>query len=200
MVEPTFYLQEKANYEYYCRKSRFLAYGFYLNNLTQIMDYISSLKAQHHQAAHFPYAYIFHEQIFASDNGEPAHSAAENILSALKSSHFNNILVVVVRYFGGLKLGLPTLGKCFYWTTQQMLQGAIKYQLKEIFTYQLRVTSIMSASLYKYLNQNNIKIKSTVWDDDLIIEVENIDLEAITPLVKEAKLLSRTNEFTKLES
>ncbi len=92
--------------------SKFLAYSFKVNSETEVKQKIQTLKAHYPDATHHCYAYIIgegQEAQRANDDGEPVNSAGRPILRALLSADLTNILVVVVRYFGGTMLGIPGL-------------------------------------------------------------------------------------------
>jgi uncharacterized YigZ family protein len=92
--------------------SKFFAFAFPVKDEKQVKEHIDSLKKIHFDARHHCYAYILgadKSKTRANDDGEPAHTAGTPILNQIRSSGLTNILVVVVRYFGGTKLGVPGL-------------------------------------------------------------------------------------------
>ncbi|MGI9543974.1 MAG: YigZ family protein [Cyclobacteriaceae bacterium] len=92
--------------------SKFLAFAFPVNTTEDIEEHLSELRKKHHDARHHCYAYILGpeaEQYRANDDGEPKHSAGDPILGQLRSKNLTNTLIVVVRYFGGTKLGISGL-------------------------------------------------------------------------------------------
>ena len=94
------FLREKA--------SKFYAYSWPVNSQDDIDVYLKSLKKKYYDARHHCYAWRLGEEgemMFANDAGEPAHTAGTPILAAIKSAELTQILVAVVRYFGGTKLG-----------------------------------------------------------------------------------------------
>lgn len=98
--------------EFRDRGSRFLAFAYPAKTIDEIRGLHKALKAQHPKAAHHCVAYrLGHDssQYRASDDGEPSGSAGRPILGAIDSAGLTNVLVVVVRYFGGTLLGVPGL-------------------------------------------------------------------------------------------
>ncbi len=95
------------------RGSKFFAYAFPLNNKNQVKPFIDQLKEGHSKARHFCYAFLIQENnqdyYIANDDGEPNNSAGAPILGQIKSKGLSHVLVVVVRYFGGTKLGVSGL-------------------------------------------------------------------------------------------
>jgi uncharacterized YigZ family protein len=94
------------------KNSKFFGYAFPVTNENDIKTHIEFLKKQHHSARHWCYAYqLGTEKIIyrANDDGEPSNSAGLPIYGQIQSFDLTNILIVIVRYFGGVKLGLGGL-------------------------------------------------------------------------------------------
>ncbi|MBO4571203.1 MAG: YigZ family protein [Bacteroidales bacterium] len=107
--------------------SRFLAFAFPVETEDQAKGHIAALRKEYFDARHHCYAYrIGHEgQIWrANDDGEPSSTAGRPILGQLMSAGLSDILVVVVRYFGGIKLGVPGLIKAYRSATADALAAA----------------------------------------------------------------------------
>ena len=97
-------------------KSRFIAYKFDLESLDQAKQAIDMLKKEHKKANHVCFAYVYNKEVVAekcSDDGEPKGTAGYPILNVLKKKKLNNVLVAVVRYFGGIKLGAGGLTRAY---------------------------------------------------------------------------------------
>jgi uncharacterized YigZ family protein len=98
--------------EYKDRGSKFLAYAYPLATVQEVKDHINALKKEHPKAVHYCYAYRIGTdgtQYRTNDDGEPAGSAGKPIMGQIDSMGITNVLVVVVRYFGGSLLGVPGL-------------------------------------------------------------------------------------------
>jgi len=94
------------------RGSKFLAFAYHVENEGVMQEHRAFLRKKYHDARHHVYAFqIGTHQIFyrSSDDGEPANSSGPPILGQIKSYGLTNILIVVIRYFGGTKLGIPGL-------------------------------------------------------------------------------------------
>ena len=92
--------------------SRFIGYAFPLSSSEEIKAILSDLQKQYHDARHICYAYVTgfgSENYRVNDNGEPSGTAGRPILGAIRSNNLTNVLVVVIRYFGGIKLGTSGL-------------------------------------------------------------------------------------------
>ena len=107
--------------------SRFIALAYPVESETQVKEIVSSLRKEYHDARHHCYAYRLGYQgdVFrASDDGEPSGSAGRPILGQIDSVGLSDILVVVVRYFGGIKLGIPGLIRAYKTSTADALSQA----------------------------------------------------------------------------
>ncbi len=94
------------------RGSKFFAHAYHVENQTEISDSQKVLRKKYHDARHHCYAYMLGEldrTSRANDDGEPANSSGAPILGQIRSFELTNILIIVVRYFGGTKLGIPGL-------------------------------------------------------------------------------------------
>ena len=98
------------------RGSKFYGYAFPISNEEEIKEKIELLKKQHYNARHCCYAWQLgknYDHYRANDDGEPSNSAGMPIYGQLQSFNVTNVLVVVVRYFGGTKLGVGGLIKAY---------------------------------------------------------------------------------------
>jgi uncharacterized YigZ family protein len=92
--------------------SRFIAFARPVYSETEVKQYLNTLKKEYYDARHHCYAYrlgVTGEQWRAVDDGEPSGSAGKPILGQLLSNNLTNIVIFVIRYFGGIKLGIPGL-------------------------------------------------------------------------------------------
>ena len=105
--------------------SKFFGYAFSVTSEEEIKERLEDLKKQHHTARHFCYAWQLgksYEQYRANDDGEPSNSAGMPIYGQLQSFDVTNTLVVVVRYFGGTKLGVGGLIQAYKTAAQMALE------------------------------------------------------------------------------
>ena len=107
--------------------SRFIALAYPVETEEQVKALVSSLRKEYHDARHHCYAYRlgYKADIFrCSDDGEPSGSAGRPILGQLESAGLSDVAVVVVRYFGGIKLGVPGLIRAYKTATADALAQA----------------------------------------------------------------------------
>lgn len=114
------------------RGSKFIAYAFPVHSDEEIRHALQSLKSRYPDATHHCYAWILNPDQSAqraNDDGEPSNSAGKPILRAILSFGLTNILVVVVRYFGGTQLGIPGLIEAYGQATKLVLSACKTVEL-----------------------------------------------------------------------
>ena len=107
--------------------SRFISFAFPVETEVEIKDIVAELKKKYHDARHHCYAYrlgYLGDRFRANDDGEPSGSAGRPILGQIDSRGLSDVLVVVVRYFGGIKLGIPGLIRAYKTSTAEALDNA----------------------------------------------------------------------------
>lgn len=94
------------------KRSKFLAFAFPVSTVGEVKGILADYQKKYYDARHVCYAYMLgaeHEVFRANDNGEPSGTAGKPILGQINSNNLTNILILVVRYFGGIKLGTSGL-------------------------------------------------------------------------------------------
>ena len=107
--------------------SRFIAFAFPVETEEEVKEHVAALKKEYHDARHHCFAYRlgYKGDVWrAADDGEPSGSAGRPILGQIDSMGLSDILVVVVRYFGGIKLGIPGLIRAYKTSTADALGQA----------------------------------------------------------------------------
>ncbi len=132
------------------KNSKFFGYAFPVTNEEEIKTHLEQLKKQHQGAVHFCYAYQLGTETFtfrANDDGEPSNSAGMPIYGQIQSFDVTNIVVVVVRFFGGIKLGVGGLISAYRTAAQMALEEA------EIIEKTIDVHLLIS---FDYKNMNKV--------------------------------------------
>ena len=120
-----FTIGDNAVAEFKDRGSKFLAYAFHLSDTNDFKRKLQEIKKEHPKATHYCFAYRIGtdgNQFRMSDAGEPSGTAGRQILGQIDSKNLTNILVIVVRYFGGTLLGVPGLIKAYRTVSSLVLQ------------------------------------------------------------------------------
>ena len=108
-----FTIKNDLNGELIVNKSRFITYVYKVNNVLEVNEKIDTLKAKYKDATHYCYSYIIDNIKRFNDDKEPSHTAGMPILNVLESKNLNYVLAVVIRYFGGIKLGAGGLVRAY---------------------------------------------------------------------------------------
>ena len=127
--------------EFRDRGSKFIAYAFPIEAITDFKEKLAALKKEHPKAVHHCFAYRIgmDGNLFrVSDDGEPSGSAGRPILGQIDSKQLTNVAVIVVRYFGGTLLGVPGLIHAYKTVTQEALSNATVLQKPVLLNYRLQ--------------------------------------------------------------
>ena len=160
--------------EWEISKSRFLTYLKHVENETDAQEFINSIKKKHFDARHNCSAYIIGERSEiqkSSDDGEPSGTAGSPMLEVLKKNELSDIVVVVTRYFGGIKLGAGGLIRAYGKSVTLGLEVS-QIVKKSIFNcYQLEINYDLLGMLENYLHQNEIRIQDKAYTDKVIFTI-----------------------------
>ncbi|MBQ1819542.1 MAG: YigZ family protein [Bacteroidales bacterium] len=143
-------IAKPAEGSYSEKRSKFLAYAFPVQNEQEVKERLAEIQKKHWDARHHCYAYILgaHKDAYRlNDNGEPSGTAGRPIYGQLLSKDVTNTLVIVVRYFGGIKLGVSGLQNAYKVAAREALDAAVIEERTVQETY--RVT-------FEYVKMNDI--------------------------------------------
>lgn len=155
--------------EYKAKGSKFIAYAFSVQNKQAIKDCLEEVRKEHNKARHHCYGYrlgLGKDKYRANDDSEPSGTAGRPILGQIDSFGLSHVLIVVVRYFGGTKLGTSGLKTAYKAAAMEALQDAVIIEkiVKEEFllTYSYAAT----VDVMNYVNGIEIDIKNTKYTND----------------------------------
>jgi len=141
--------------------SKFFGYAFPVVDEQEIKEHLDQLKKSHHNARHWCYAWQLgkkYELHRANDDGEPSNSAGMPIYGQLQSFDLTNVLVVVVRYFGGTKLGVGGLVQAYKTTAQSTLEASEIVERTIDDTFFLRFEYPEMNTVMRILKEENITL------------------------------------------
>ena len=167
MVMKMRYLKEKTIYTYEVNKSIFIAILYPLNEQTDLNRYILEARNEYPKANHYCSASLFgdnQEQQTADDNGEPHRTAGIPILEVLKHHDVTNILCVVIRFFGGIKLGAGGLVRAYTKACADAMKLAKFYRKQLVDTYLITFKYQDIDSIDRYLKEKVTVIDKTFTD------------------------------------
>jgi Uncharacterized conserved protein len=175
--------------------SRFIALAYPVETEEEVRSIVAGLRKEYHDARHHCYAYRlgYKGDLWrASDDGEPSGSAGRPILGQIDSLGLSDILVVVVRYFGGIKLGIPGLIRAYKTSTADALSSA---QIVD------KIASRHFRLQFEYLSMN--AVMKVLKDMDLPQKAQNFgescSLETSVRLASIEDFIQRIGNTAKLE-
>lgn len=174
-MEDTYRSIEKPSQGIYKEKgSKFLSFAYPVANEEEIQDLIHRLKKQYHDARHHCYAYILGKDMKnyrSNDDGEPNHSAGDPILGQIKSNELTQILIVVVRYFGGTKLGVGGLIRAYKTAAAEAISSAEIVEKTVMVPIEFSFGYLSMDEVMKTVKKYNLKIISQEFDNSCRIKV-----------------------------
>ena len=157
-----YYTVEKAAIaEFKDRGSKFIAYSFPIRNTTDFKKNLQEIKKEHPKASHHCFAYRLGtdgNNFRVSDDGEPSNTAGKPILGQINSKKLTDILIVVVRYFGGILLGVPGLINAYKTSAALVLQCTHVVQKAVQINYGLQFNYTEMNEVMRILKQFNCTI------------------------------------------
>ena len=117
-------IQKEITNEIIINKSKFITILTNINDIDKIKEELENIKKTYKDATHYCFAYIINNHEKCSDNGEPSGTAGMPILNVLKQNNLTNILCIVIRYFGGIKLGAGGLIRAYSTSASEALNKA----------------------------------------------------------------------------
>jgi uncharacterized YigZ family protein len=168
-------IQSRAQGMYKEKGSKFHAFAYPVEKEEDIQGIIKDVKKEYFDARHHCFAYILgpeKKKVRAFDDGEPNHSAGDPILGQIRSRNLTDVLVVVVRYFGGVRLGVGGLITAYKTAADDALENATiieKEVLKSIsFAYNYEATS----EIMRLVKEFDLSIREQTFQEGCFIKVE----------------------------
>jgi uncharacterized YigZ family protein len=180
-IEDTYRTIESPAESLYKEKgSKFIAIAYPVYTEEEVKELLAELRKKYYDARHHCYAYILgadKARFRANDDGEPNHSAGDPILGQIRSADLSNVLVVVIRYFGGTKLGVSGLINAYKTATADAIAQAAIIEKHE--------TTLLEAH-YAYPQMNDVM--SLVKEYDLQVKDQKFELDCRLTLEVRKKL------------
>lgn len=151
------------------KNSTFIGFLTHIESYEEVPKYLSEVQMRFPGATHYVYAYIIGSEKRFCDDKEPAGTAGSPILNVLEKEQLNYVLAIVVRYFGGIKLGAGGLVRAYTNVIHDTIEQAIKYQLEEGMYVKIEVSYSLYDSFCYHFSKN--KFKSQEYKENIIIEM-----------------------------
>ncbi len=150
------------------KSSKFLIYAYHVESEEQVKEYLAPLRKLHYDATHHCYAWRVGyrgEKFRANDDGEPSSTAGKPILGQLLSHEVTNCLIVVVRYFGGTKLGVSGLIEAYRDSADLVLREAEVVELTIDVTLDVEFSYLSMNSIMRIIKDEQPRIVSQEFDN-----------------------------------
>ena len=154
--------------------SKFIAFAYPVVSESEIRHHLDMLRKEYFDARHHCYAWMLgagKEQFRAYDDGEPNHSAGDPILGQIRSHNLTNVLVVVVRYFGGVKLGVGGLVNAYRTAAADALKNATIIEKEVTTTFTIDYDYTASAEVMRLVKEFDLKVVDQIHADRAVITV-----------------------------
>lgn len=177
-------IQQPAEGLFRDRGSKFLAFAYPISAEGEIKLIVAQLKAEHPKANHHCWAMRFtaDRSVFKlNDDGEPSGTAGRPILNILLSRDLTNILVVVVRYFGGTLLGVPGLINAYKQATEDALNQSVIIQKTVNDIYIISFNYLQMNEIMRLVKENNLTIIEQQFDNNctLMASIRKMDVNPV---------------------
>ena len=165
-------IQDKSEGIYTEKRSKFLAFAHPVETIDEIKDLLTDYKKKYYDARHVCYAYMLGPErtdFRVNADGQPSSTAGKPILGQVNSRELTNILVVVIRYFGGVKLGTSGLIVAYREAAAEALSAAtvIEKTIEETVTFTFPY--VMMNSVMRVVKELNPRIVEQKYDETCII-------------------------------
>lgn len=161
--------------------SRFIAHAFPVETEEEVKEIVATLKKEYYDARHHVYAYRLGykgDRFRANDDGEPSGSSGRPVLGQIDSKGLSDILVVVVRYFGGIKLGIPGLIRAYKTSTADALENAEIIEKTASKMFRIHFGYMSMNSVMKVMKDMNLEQKNQKFDMECSIDT-NVRLSLV---------------------
>jgi uncharacterized YigZ family protein len=161
--------------------SRFIARAYPVETEEEVKEIVAGLKKEYYDARHHVYAYRLGykgDKFRANDDGEPSGSSGRPVLGQIDSNNLSDILVVVIRYFGGIKLGIPGLIRAYKTSTADALANAEIVEKIASKRYKVTFGYMSMNSVMKVFKDMGLEQKNQKFDMECSLET-NVRLSLV---------------------
>ncbi|WP_267201485.1 YigZ family protein [Limosilactobacillus kribbianus] len=194
MPEPFLTIAKNTAFEMVIKKSRFICQLGRINSEEEAQDFIAQVQRDNRKANHNCYAYLVgdHDQIQReSDNGEPSGTAGVPILESLQLAKLHNVVAVVTRYFGGIKLGAGGLIRAYSNVTTNAVHQAGLVQRVIQTSVAITASYAQHDQLLYFLKEQQITVADEQYGVNVVVTIF-VDQDACDQLI--ADLTTRFND------
>ena len=180
------YIKEEINNTIVIEKSKFICYMKHVKTEEEFKDYLTQIKKKHYDANHVCTGLIINNIKRSSDDGEPSSTAGAPILNVLEKNNLNEMCALVVRYFGGIKLGTGGLIRAYSNAVSECLNKAILIEEVQYPKYELTLSYDLANKIEHYIKNNTILL-DTKYDEKITFSFALDNKEKINTIIDYTK-------------
>lgn len=177
------YIKEEANFTQIIEKSRFIAYLKPCFSEEEYKNYLKLIKKKHYDASHVCSGFISDNVKRSNDDGEPSGTAGVPILNVLEKNNINHTAALVVRYFGGIKLGAGGLIRAYGSSVSECVKIAHFVEDVEYLKYELKLSYELANKVNYLLSKETINLE-TSYSEDVTFRYLSNDLKLIDKIAE----------------
>ncbi len=170
-------VKERFDRLYEINRSKFYSVIVPLNNKNDVKDILSLIKKEFPKANHYCYALKIDQYEKSNDDGEPSGTAGRPILELIKKMDLNQVIIIVVRYFGGIKLGASNLLRAYIEASKMVVESAKLFRVEEHKLYQIIIPYSIYDIVKNALSYKDGKIVNCEFNQDVIIDYLCFDFD-----------------------
>ena len=184
-------IKENTISKYEINKSIFICCLYKINSIDEVKTYLEETKNTFKDATHYTYAYIIDEQRKSSDDGEPGGTAGVPIMEVLLKHELNYVLCIIIRYFGGIKLGAGGLIRAYRKTaiigidnsTLLNLVDGYKIEITVPYEEQKNIEKLIKNYTFSKTYTDTVKYELNIKQEDInILNSKNINYKILNTL------------------
>lgn len=181
------------------KMSKFISFAIPVSNAEEAKEIVKSYQKKYYDARHVCWAYMIgtdRSEFYSNDNGEPSGTAGKPILGQINSHELTNILIVVIRYFGGIKLGTSGLIVAYKAAATDAIENGEIIECHEQAQLSFTFPYLSMNSVMKLVKDTGVKITSQIFDNEcsMTIETNADDIPPFRNRLKDIDGIDITNE------
>lgn len=152
-------------------RSSFIGILIHVNNVESVKQYLSEVKKEYPKAKHYCYAYIIGNNKKGFDDGEPAKTAGRPLLELLEKKNLDEVLLIVVRYFGGVLLGASRLMSTYIESGAQTIESADLVTIIDNYVYHVEISYKDFDELKRIARKESFSLENVSYEDKIKLDV-----------------------------
>ena len=180
------YLKDETVNTITIEKSKFICYMKHITSEAEFKEYLISIKKKHYDATHVCSGFVCDNIKRSNDDGEPSGTAGSPILNVLEKNNLNQMCALVVRYFGGIKLGAGGLIRAYSNAVSECINTGTLVENIEYPKYSLTLAYDVANKIEHYIRNNTILL-NTKYDESITFEFALDDLKKIETIKEYTK-------------